>query len=121
MNPETTDKLNHLLEYLADSIQKGGDFVSSQAPLVAREIIVWCTVTSSIELLLLLLFTAGLIYGVRRIYKAIDDLEVRVVVPTLLLIIGGLILTAAGSAIIPSFIKCLTAPRLVVLDYLRGL
>ena len=130
MNEQTQAKLDALVQYLCDSVKDGGDFLRDQAPLVAKEIVSW---TFAIGLLgtivslaiLLVILTFGVLSLRRGQWSDSADPENKWAVGQ---IICGLLLAIWLAAGMPygmscahDAIKAACAPRLVVLDYLRGL
>jgi len=129
VNPDTQQKLNDLLVWMADSVRSGGSFLSEQAPLIAKEIVAWKMAAAYTWLVVLLvMFTASLVpllLSRRRPWQT-KDVETKVVdttrngaVGTLSLIALGFtffVFLCVGGTSIRDIVKCHTAPRLVVLE-----
>lgn len=123
MNEELKNQLSQFLEKALDVANKGIDTAGEQIPLLLQEIIQW-QLFSSISYIAL--FTTisilgfALSYYFYRDYKRTnyyDNLYISIVssLVTLFIFFASLI------CILPTIIKALVAPRLVILEYLKGL
>jgi len=127
---QTTDRLNDALDFLLRSMQETKDFTMEQAPLVAKEIVAWefwGGVSNAVIGVLLVLTSVIVIKTVyRRTAQAwsgdSDDMVsavggVIVMIVCILVVCGSSVQSVNGTT---SAIKASVAPRLVVLDYVRG-
>lgn len=123
MNKELEQCLTQFINKALDVANKGIDTAGEQIPLILQEIIQW-QLLSAIGFTAL--FTAisvlgfALSYYLYRKYKSLDfddDLFIAIIIS-----IGSLaVFSASLICNLPTIIKVLTAPRLVILEYLKGL
>lgn len=120
-------RLASLLDWLETTGRSAESFVYEQAPLIAREIVAWTLWSNLVYSLLgiLALVCAGVLVriGVRmwRTEKDQNVLGMKLTglsFPAFVLVLVG---AAACACHIAPTIKAVVAPRLVILDYVRGL
>lgn len=116
------EKLGQLVEYLTESAKQGIDFTKEQAPLVAQEIVQW-TIGESAVLIVSGLIGLGIgayllrlgIRGLRDDWGGLEGLPIA----------GGVMLSSVSILMVVTntltLVKAITAPRLVLLDYLGKL
>lgn len=123
MNEELKNQLTQFLGKALDVANKGIDTAGEQIPMILQEIVQW-QLLSAIGFVALFttisIFGFALSYLLYRKYKEInydDDLFVSIIISlvSLSIFIASLLVN------LPTIIKVLTAPRLVILEYLKGL
>lgn len=72
MNPETTEILNGALRKAIEVASKTGEFVVQQAPDVVQQLIVWKTAAYALELVISVVFTAWMVWIIRKLHKSVD-------------------------------------------------
>lgn len=131
MTPATIDpeRINRLLDWLESSLKGAQDFTLEQAPLVAREIVAWVFWGNLISLIIFAIFGVILIAAscllLRPVYKAwrdVDNAGIAVGGGLLLVFmpIASLICFIAAASSVSPMVKSCVAPRLVIIDYIRG-
>lgn len=131
MNPDLQSKLEaSATELLAWAEQAGttaSGFIEREVPLVVREMIVWAQVCGAIVLGIALIFAvfsiAMLWFGARRLKTTHDVGEIgsRLVVVSLVILGIGVLLSPIWTIPVVAAIKATVAPRLFILDQIRGL
>ena len=122
MKEELEKELINSLEIVKEYISKSTEFASAQAPLVVEELIRFNLWYSGALIALSLFFILLWIWGLIAITcDWIEDADVREIV-----MIGGFIVLFTPSIVVilikaKTFIMCLTAPRLFVIEYLEGM
>jgi heme/copper-type cytochrome/quinol oxidase subunit 2 len=122
MNPETQAKMNELLTWLMDTVKQSGEFVQSQAPDVARQMVAWGMWSGWCGVAICLLVIAALMAGGVKLirYGASDKCEhdegacvgagliacVLTTIPLFILFVGAF----------PTALKATVAPKLYVLE-----
>lgn len=118
MNPTTEQNINEAIDWLQRTGGSIQDFATQQAPLYCQEVVAW-ELWSGIAGAVLSLI--ALIPGILLTRHALRDLEGEdgyMIVPGIFLILCGVaVLTCEGS----DALKAVTAPRLVIVEHLRGL
>ena len=122
MNEQTEKNINEAIDWLQQTGGSIQDFAVEQAPLYCREVVAWELWYGIAGIVLGLAVLLGGVWLVRKamsMYR--DDGDGTEAVPGMtgaLAIIGGVVIVA-GSA--PSAIKAAVAPRLVIVEHLRGM
>lgn len=117
-NTVSADKINVVLDYIAEAVKQGGDAVAREAPLIAAEIIkyqivsgwVWLVVCGVLLLGALITLKCSLPHG---LYEGNVVLFVAS-------IIVGVISVGGVAANSHKLLKAYYAPRLVILDFVIG-
>lgn len=123
----TQDRLDQALGFVLQTAEDAKGFVVEQAPLVAQEIVAWAFARSVFSIACgafalvcgLLMVAVGVRHMMR--HKQIEDSN-----PLLSMggpIFGGVLIMMAVGTLhsgVQSLIKVNTAPRLVVIDYIRA-
>lgn len=74
MNEEAKKQLMEFATKLLQGLEKGGDFVAEQAPLVVQEIVAYGRASSTVAAVLLVAATVAWVWFVwRRVYPWFDD------------------------------------------------
>ncbi len=114
MNDATLSEATRTLKMLNDAVSAGGDFVLDQAPQLAKELVryeVWSSLSwiiiSSIAIFLVIKYSWKWARGCN------DDIAFVIPVFCLFVCVPMFLLS------LQSEIKALTAPRLIILDYVR--
>lgn len=120
MNPELSERLTTLLDYIGNTVKDADTFARGQAPLVAEEIVRWKIASSVLGVLLgiSLGFVALWLFRIGK--RNIKDADIA---PPCI-VFGGAF--AAASIILVSIniygaVRGITQPRVIVLDYIRSL
>lgn len=124
---ELQERLIALLDYIGERAKTAEGFAMEQLPLVAREIVAWdfwSNLVGTLMGVVLLTLAAYLIILICR--KAEDWLkQVEFPVPLVASLFIAFFSACGGfgfmSTYLMPFIKAATAPRLVVIDYVRSL
>lgn len=111
-----------VLGWLKETAEKGVDFVETQTPLLANEIVAW---HFWLHLFLAVIFTAMAAGGVTALYWAWKDYLKRgeefEQIPAW--VVGGIMVflgTVAAPIALHDVIKAAVAPRIVILQYVNG-
>ena len=123
----TQDKLDQALGFVLQTAEDAKGFVLEQAPLVAQEIVAWAFARSvfgiacgAVALVCGLLMVA---VGVRHMMRHKDFEDSNPLLSMGGPIFGGVLIMMAVGTLhsgVQSLIKVNTAPRLVVIDYIRA-
>jgi len=121
METATNERLNALLDYLTDTMKSGVDFASEQAPLVAKEIIMYGAITSwagvAAGIFFLLVGLLFLAFSVKRMSDDADTGFAALMAAGVLLFFSAIFFGSnTGDAIKATF-----APRVYVLEYVAKL
>jgi hypothetical protein len=113
-----------IMEDLRTLLEKGGEFVASQAPPLAQEIIsfgrVWHPMMALLPILIYAVIMWKWIPRIRRGWEHYED-EFSVIAGPLFGVIGGLASLVSLMANLEPAIKAWVAPRLYLLDYVKSL
>ena len=127
MNEELKAKLLEMLTQIQEAARDGGSFVIDQAPEIAREIVTLGRVQSTLATCGgLTMAIAGVITGLLFIkkYQRSDDADTADFCSGAAIFLGA-IPTVLGTVMFGSCvqwcIKTWFAPRLYIIDYIRGL
>lgn len=133
LTPENQQKINDVLGYLLDSVQKVGDVAVDQLPLVAQEIVAWgfwSNLVSYLFVWLLFGVACSTVVTVVRKHSKLDDGYGGPNRHGFVVIASASIAVVTGIALMPmtfaddgpgqQALKSAIAPRLYVLDWLRG-
>ena len=121
MNEELKNQLSQFLAKALDVANKGIDTAGEQIPLVLQEIIYWQISSNTI------FFAFGIIFLLvsYKIFCKIDlnkDFEdPLLIMPKIMALIVTGVFSVAFIACLFDLVKALVAPRLVILEYLKGL
>ena len=123
MNEELKNQLTQFLEKALDITNKGIEATGEQTPALLQEIIQW-QLFSSISYLVL--FTTISIFGFILSYYLYKEYKRRecdehIIMLVISSFVSLFIFFASLLANLPTLIKVLTSPRLVILEYLKGL
>lgn len=131
ITPENQEKINAVLSYLLDSVQKVGDVAADQLPIVAQEIALWGFWSNAITYAILLLINVvlwSIIAGCLVTNGTLFDRDcpsrkglVAIVCAVMAFYFGiGLSSeTLMAKGCMRSAVKAYAAPRVYVLDWLR--
>lgn len=123
MRNDTTERLDQLLDFVAQAASGTKDFVIEQAPMVAREIVAYTFWTSAIAVGFGLLCLVVACAMARWTYRSFNDSTTndgREAIGLVLAIFATASALVMIGANVGPLIKSATAPRLVVIDYVRG-
>jgi hypothetical protein len=113
----SNEKLNEALAFVLEQVKDGTGFVKEQAPLVAQEIVryeLWSSVVFFVAAAAVALVT--IFWARKKEWIVWEDLPGPKMFATIVVGVASVVAVQNGVHIT----KCVTAPRLVVLDYLRG-
>ena len=123
MNEELKNQLTQFLTKALDVANKGIDTAGEQIPMILQEIVQW-QLLSAIGFVALSttisIFGFALSYLLYRKYKEInydDDLFISIII----FLVSLSVFIASLICNVPTIIKVLTAPRLVILEHLERL
>lgn len=127
MTPELQQRLGAVLDYIGDVAKGATDFTAEQAPLVAREVVMWGVWSNTILAVGLFLAVVPLLLLAKKSGKAcktlIDEnseMCVPVGVATAILIGGAVACTCvAAFSATPKAIKASVAPRLYLVEWVK--
>lgn len=123
MNEELKNQLTQFLAKALNVAEKGIDTAGEQIPLVLQEIIQW-QLWSSIGFIALSAaisaFGFACAYCLYRAHKRIESFD-YLFGSVMVSLVALLVFLASLLFIVPTIIKVLTAPRLVIIEYLKGL
>jgi hypothetical protein len=116
---ELAELLKFVREQTEAGVTSGKALVSQQAPLVVHEIVAYKRAQGGVMLVCIALVLAFSVRLIRRSMKA-DDSDTREMLQGMgfMGLIVTILMTALSSGLL---LKPFLAPRLVVLDYVRGL
>lgn len=121
------DKLNKVLDSLLEGLERGGDFVAEQAPLVVQELLLWkrCWLTFGTAALtaLAVAFFVFAVLACRRSYLAKEYSSARESWGFACLgsLVGGVASTVACGHTAYWCSMVWLAPRVYLIEYVRGL
>jgi len=128
LNEKLQDSATKILTWVEAGVEKGGDFVAEQTPLVAQEYITLMRFQSMFYCLLsvlALLCFATIIYKILRWYSANNGPEDRngepVVFSVFVCGIAQALFVAAFCSNFPTCLKAWVAPRVLLLEKLSDL
>lgn len=122
MNPDTEKNINEAIDWLQQAGGSVQDFAVEQAPLYCREVVQW-TLWSSVGGVV---FAILLIVGACKLAK-LGDWSWEEDSPIKAFAVPGICLAAWIASVVllancaPLAIKAAVAPRLVIVEHLRGL
>jgi hypothetical protein len=126
LNMQNDSKTAELIAYLAEQVKTVGDFTAEQAPLVAREIVAWQLWSNVAAAGLCFVMVIAMLQSTRyamNLTKVLKDEFDRTVVQVAALAFGLILsvalLACAFDASFSAF-KAMTAPRVVILEYLTN-
>jgi hypothetical protein len=123
----TNVELNKLLEFIRTTAERGTEFAETQLPLLAQEIVRYVTWSNVSVLIGLLFFVISATWSIKYLYTnwitndevsepaGITAFLAAVLLGIAVLVVTTMILTDT----VPRLIKCYTAPRLIIIDYVR--
>lgn len=133
----TTDaQLGELLKFIRETAEKGVALASDQMPYLAQEIVAYTTYKHIMSIVFALPFvTISMVVVITlfnlarswdaaniKLGKKQEETAGAIFMGCIVLIICSIFLIIRVSFIdIPGLVKCKTAPRLVVIDYIKGL
>lgn len=123
----TNVELNKLLEFIRTTAEKGTEFAETQLPLLAQEIVRYVTWSNVSVLIGLLFFVISATWSIKYLHTnwiTNDEVSEPAGITAFLaaIILGICVLgvtTLILTDVVPRLIKCYTAPRLVIIDYVR--
>ena len=124
MNPEVSDKLAHLLDWLGNVVNDADTFARAQLPEVAREIVAWelwssvgwgslfaiIVVACIVSVVVMLKKTSGMNTGDRMEAIGPFVVPIAVLAAISMMFVAGFANDASRAVI---------APRVVIIDYIR--
>lgn len=123
MKEQLEKELLNSLQTVKEYVSKTAEFASEQAPIVVEELIrfnLWHSgVLVLFSVFVMLAVPFALLIATQRHYKekGNEDIFIFNLFSLIPLVIGSLVVFSE----IKTLIMCLTAPRLFVIEYLRGL
>lgn len=125
MNEELQQALTQFLTASLNAVEKGATIAGEQIPLVLQEIVQWKIWSSAVGFVGFLLLSIVLaIVGLKclkRIKPAIDEFYVPIGVCTSLCLLIAPVMFLISCEQLYRLIKVLTAPRLVIIEFLKGM
>lgn len=111
-----------LKKMLLDAAQKGIngveqtiDWIGQQAPELLQQLVIYNMIESGLYILLSILGAVVVIKYVKKVWEIDEFMGV------LFLIIGGVISLCGFFSNVSTFIKCISAPKLFIFEYLSSL
>lgn len=123
MNNELQEALTVFLTKSLDFVEKGVNMAGEQIPLVLQEIIQWRVCWSIVGVIGLLLLIAVMLYFCRFFYVK-NETETHYSeagVISFFLGVGALACVVPLGFVLFDLTKALVAPRLVIIDFLKGM
>ena len=128
MNEELKNQLTQFLEKALDVVSKGIDTAGEQIPALLQEIVYWQLAYKISWLVFGFILLAATIYCLKRAFCLLKqassyDIDIYWVAGTSL-ISGSIVFCFFGIVSLVegfTFLKALVAPRLVIIEYLKGL
>lgn len=122
--PIDTDRINALIDYIADGIESGGDLAIQQAPIIAQDIVVYGRVSGATTVVGSTAIAVLLAWMTRKMWRLSEEAEyadgsVIWILGTAICSVGCIV--ALSVALTGSNLMAWVAPRLYVLNYLRDL
>lgn len=125
MNTDTEKNVNEAIDWLQQTGGQIQDFATEQAPLYCREVVAWELWSGIWMVFLAVVFLGYGIYAFRKSGKAVhksesfewDCFPIWGASAVVAMIVGMTFLFMGG----PASIKAAVAPRLVIVEHLRGL
>lgn len=123
MNEELKNQLTQFLEKALDVVNKGIDTAGEQIPALLQEIVYWQIGKNSFALLIAFVFCfTAFVFGLKLIKYSkcshdADEETSGIILITVSIIISFMTFAITGINIV----QALVAPRLVILEYLKGL
>ena len=130
MNPETQEKMNELLVWMMETVKSGSDFVISQAPDVAQQMIVWaqwqsivlCGISVSfLSLLLYFLFFKTIPLAKKGHLELDEDKFLPGIILSVILSIVCVILLGSTICNLLPGIQATVAPKVYILERLMAM
>jgi hypothetical protein len=125
MNPETEKNINEAIDWLQSTGGSIQDFASEQAPLYCQEVVQWELWSSAAGSAFgILLIVVGIVSGLLFIkFMREDEGEpnCRTLVTCGTMFLGLIFGLLVSEDFVPQLIKALKAPRIVIVEHLRGL
>lgn len=122
MNKELEQCLTQFINKALDVANKGIDTAGEQIPLILQEIIYWKVGISAFSIVSIVLIYIAMLFMMRKLYKYgchkkndYVDASIGIAIVSSVFSLFGFFIFA------PDLIKALVAPRLVILEYLKGL
>ena len=122
MNQETEKNINEAIDWLQETGASVQDFAVEQAPLYCREVVaweLWSGVAGGVLGIAVILVGLWLLRIGRALIRCGNDCD------AFLPMLGGVLASAIGAIILsestPRAIKAAVAPRMVIVEHLRGL
>lgn len=123
MNPEIADRLTKYLDTLEKGLDKAGDFIAEQAPLVVQELLAWrfweaamLAVVLALGVLLCIALWKPAKHFQIDDYDECGPLFARIILATTITVMTGFAIQNGIAAV-----KVKVAPRLIVLEEVRHL
>lgn len=116
MDSRLENASSEVIEELLLTIRQAKEFTLSQAPDMAKEIVLWGRVTNTASMILALLLFAGALKLIKDIRKGDIDGEWALFAGFLLGI--GLVMTGCGFG---AFVGAWFTPKIYILDYLTNM
>lgn len=115
----SSEEVARTLKIINDAAISGHEFVIDQAPLVVRELITWHITSSAAGVILCCAFFWFVLRPLcKKCTKIEEDVDkIPLAIP---LVVGFALVATMFLCNFFSLVKGLTAPRLIVLDYVRG-
>jgi len=121
MDDAMQQRLNALMDFVGEQAKDATAFAKEQAPMVAQEIVRWHLWSNAISAAAMAIALVAMIYATHRAIRWFHKNDAWEISPVLVLPIVGIIgcsITLKGD--VQATVKAATAPRLVIIDYIRG-
>lgn len=118
-NVGNNERIGYLIDYLGQTIKDGDSFVREQAPMLAREVVDMQLASSIFGVVCVATISAFVLRYSSKLLKSSDDETVfsGYMMRLMVVLVGGLLFGAS----IHSGLRCIIAPRMVVMNYVRSL
>ncbi len=125
MNPETEKNINEAIDWLQSTGGSIQDFASEQAPLYCQEVVRWelwsSAVGSAVGILMIVVGVVSGLLFVKFMREDEGEPNGRTLVTCGIMFLSLIFGLIASKDSAPRLIKALTAPRIVIVEHLRGL
>lgn len=115
------ERASEIMNYVATGIEKGGSFAVEQAPLVAQEIIWWGIASGLLWMAFSAMCIAAIYWGIKKVIALDITDEPHGFFMCFFGGIGAMILAAVFANNVFQVAKASVAPRLYILEQLKGL
>ena len=125
MNEELQQALTQFLTASLNSVEKGATIAGEQIPLILQEIVQWKIASSAVGfvgfLLLSIVLAIVSLKCFKRMNPGTDEFYVPIGVCAVICLIISPVMFLISCEQLYNLIKALTAPRLVIIEFLKGI